>query len=174
MLVNDIVIAPDHLRKVAFGNARFDVGAVKPLVALDIKPVGTAGDGALGIDRAGAGRWIKHRAGDAMRAVDGQLGNSSADFGELFGRQRGQPRLQQFPFRRAQLRHVGKLSAAGVAALGTRPVRGLFADSRDAGVNVGVEQGDHGSHVNGSGSTFYRCWNEGGYGRSGMFVRILP
>jgi hypothetical protein len=98
LLFDDLVVAPDDLGQASFCHAGFDVGAVEPFIALNIESVGAAGDGAVGIDRAGTGCRVKQRAGDAMWAVDRQRLDSSADFGDLPRRKCSKALLQQNPF----------------------------------------------------------------------------
>jgi hypothetical protein len=92
----------------------------------------------VGIDRAGAAfpveQWADHRA----RMIVRKRGDLSADFGQTCRRERRQPFAQQRPFAFGQLRNIGQLPAAAVAALGARPVGSIRADRLHARFNIGM------------------------------------
>ena len=68
------------------------------LLALDVEAVASAGDGAVGIDRAGAGDGVEQGAGDGGCGLVGEGGDFVADAVLVFAGERGQALTQEVPF----------------------------------------------------------------------------
>ena len=96
-------------------------------------------------------------AADIAKLAEGDLAGAQ----QHHDAERRQPFAQQRPFAFGQLRNIGQLPAAAVAALGARPVGSIRADRLHARFNIGMNQG----RLAGAGIAFDR--EEAAYRRSG-------
>ena len=88
------MVAPDYIVQFASCDEGLDIAAIQAKAPIDIKSIASAGYRAVGIDEAGVGGLIQHRADDMAGRLASQGCHATANGLQAFGRERSQALTQ--------------------------------------------------------------------------------
>lgn len=127
---------------------------MKADTVLDVEAVRAARAWAVGVDAACALGLVQHGTRDVAWKPALPLGgpegfDARIDLTPHVGRERVETFAEELPFGTTEARHVGKPSAARVAATTARPPRVRLARGARAPVDLVIDREEPGSHAGG-------------------------